>query len=333
MNIVTVYNNYANTGGAQDISMLIASHFAATGKAVVLTATSTEHIAVKYASKAVFRLLTLRNVLDIVKERPDTVFLSHDRKSTAKLMAYRCFGGKKIRIVHIAHSVFNDLRLITFLPKNIVSISTAVTENLAEYFKIPRAHITYIPNGLSDSGQRPARESTDINILLAGRICGVKRQVEIAKFMKGRLPDNVKLYFAGKGEDEEKLASIVVADESMHYLGQISIDEEIEKYDYMLLFSQKEGLPLSLIEACMYGRPMITNNHPAMLDVNVPGKCGFVFKDLESLADGLHDLPLPSSEEYKRLSSNARRRYEENFQIDRMLSDYEKLVKKVVSDC
>lgn len=59
----------------------------------------------------------------------------------------------------------------------------------------------------------------------------------------------------------------------------------------------------------MYGKPLITNELPAVLDVNKAGVTGFVFPDFISFAKGLNGLPMPDSEEYQRLSCNARLRY------------------------
>ena len=109
---------------------------------------------------------------------------------------------------------------------------------------------------------------------------------------------------------------------------QIDPAKHICDYDYVLLFSQKEGLPLSLIEACMYGRPMITNTLPSVLEINVPGTTGISCRDLDELRSMIKDLPAPSSREYIRMARNARERYGQLFTESRMNEAYRSLLEK-----
>lgn len=76
----------------------------------------------------------------------------------------------------------------------------------------------------------------------------------------------------------------------------------------------------------MFGKPLITNNIPSVLDINDNGQTGFVFSDFESFVEGCNNLPLPNSNEYIRLSMNARMKYKEKFTEDRMISEYKQVV-------
>lgn len=331
MEVISAYNNFANTGGAQDMALLLAKHFSSHGeRPIMLTSTDLSKIDVKYSEKADFIKYSIGNVAKLIKKHEGAIILSHDRKTTTKLILSARLTGRKLKIVHVAHNCFDNMSIFTLLPKNIVAISSAVYENLITYFKVDKSHITLIPNGLADKGVREPRKAQDIRILLAGRICNVKRQLEIAHALCGRLPNGVSLDFAGRGEDELKLDKYLKGNDQMHYIGQIYIDNHISDYDYVMLCSQHEGLPLSLIEACMYGKPMITNSHPAMLDVNTDGLTGYVCRDDNHLVEIIKNLAKPQDEEYTRMSHNARKRYDERFRLEIMYEAYDALFSRIL---
>lgn len=329
MKLITVYNNFANTGGAQDVALTLAEGFAGNATPVVLTRTSTANITREYAGRADFLPLSFGGVKNLFRRYPDAVFLSHDRKSTTRLMAYRLLLGESLKIVHVAHNVFDSLRWCTWLPKHVVAISSGVRENLVSYFRIPESRISFIPNGIADLGARPPRQTDGIRILLLGRICKVKRQVDIARRLAGKLPAGTSLCFAGRGELERELADSIATERNMQYLGQIDVAKEIHNFDYVMLCSEREGLPLCLIEACMYGKPMVTNALPSVTDINIDGITGYVCRDDSMLADVVSHLPSPASNEYKKMSDNARRHFDRHFQYSSMIESYRDLLERL----
>lgn len=323
--VVTVYFNFRNTGGAQKMAMRLAEKLAVDDSLpIVFTDTPAHDVHEAYRNRAVFKAFTVANVLKFAAE--GYVFLSHDRKSTTRLMLLKCVCGRRIKIAHVSHNVFDNLRLLTILPKKIISISSAVTDNLKSYFKIKPDRIIYIPNGLPDWGVRPVNDRESIKILLAGRICRVKRQIEIAGAFSRCDTSGISLYFAGSGEDVSRLQQIISGTSNIHFLGEIDMAERIGDFDYVLLFSEKEGLPLVLIEACMSGKPMLTNDLPSVKDVNVDNETGFVYDSLSKLTDSLSDLPKPSSKKYNDMSINARRRYERLFTENQMIDSYRDVI-------
>ncbi|MDE6498435.1 MAG: glycosyltransferase family 4 protein [Muribaculaceae bacterium] len=331
MKVISVYNNFANTGGAQDMALRLAGSFSPDDVPVVLTRTPAERIARSYHDTADFRPLSLKYAKEIMRKWPDAVFMSHDRKSTTRLMLYKTLVLRKLKVVHVAHNVFDNLRRFTLFPEHVVAISKAVEANLKDYFRLPAERITLIPNGLSDKRVKEPRRGPGIRILLMGRICSVKRQLEIADALDGHLPEGTELYFAGRGPQERELEERLRSKHDMHFSGQIDPSKQIADYDYILLFSQKEGLPLSLIEACMYGRPMITNTLPSVLEINQPGVTGFACRDLDELKSTIRHLPVPGSEDYKAIARNARLRYEQCFTESRMLEAYRSLLEKAAT--
>lgn len=329
--IVSIYPNFANKGGAQNVVLQISNAFSGT-KGIVLTNTDKNRIVDGYENLAVYKKYTLGNIYKLYKENPSRIFLSHHRKCTTKLMLLKWLFFWRLRVVHVAHSTFDTLKYVSFYPKHVIAISNAVKKNLIKYFDIDSSQITLIHNGLLDVvKEKEIIEDNIIKVILPGRICSLKRQSEIVEKTKGKLKNNIKFYFAGVGTEEDERALKKSIGESSQYcfLGQISVLEELQNYDYVCLFSEKEGLPLSLIEGLMFGKPLITNDIPGALDVNVGGETGFVCHDYESLIQCLNSLPFPKSSAYLQMSKNTRKRYEDLFTEDKMIRAYKELLSKI----
>lgn len=330
MKVVTVYSRFFRCGGAENVALQLATQLNE-DKPVVLCTTPLDQVAEEYREKACFEHFDLTHVRKYAG--PNVVFLSHDRKLSLFLWLYQKLLVRNLHFVHVAHSTFENLRLVSRFPKHIVAVSQAVKANLVEFFHLPQEHIAVIYNGLQDKSLHPfsPEEQRDtIRILLPARICKLKRQVALTHALKDALPSHVHLYFAGAGEDVQELEELQRAIEGhnqIHYLGLIDIHENITRFNYILLFSEKEGLGLSLVEACMYGLPMITNDIPAVLEINKQGETGFVYSHLGQLTEGIKSLPFPGSPDYQRMSRNARQTYEQKFKEETMLSAYREVMR------
>jgi glycosyltransferase, family 1 len=246
------------------------------------------------------------------------------------LMVMKSLCKKQLNIVHIAHNTFSSLRLFSLFPRYIISVSNGVKENLIKYFRVPKEYIHKIHNGLPDSAILSQGEGEGTSILFAGRLTQVKQQIEFVKRTKGKLGPGIRIDFAGSGEDEIKLMEEIKGDIHYRYIGQIDIHNYLPKYDYVCLFSRKEGLGLSLVEGCMYGKPLITNDILPVLDVNTNGYNGFVFPTWEALINGLNHLPKRDTPEYQSLSRNARLRYEERFTENAMIKSYREYLEEIM---
>lgn len=333
MKIVSIYPNFDARGGAQDVLVQLAMQLNRESKSIILTNTPTNQIAKDYCrEQLVFQKFSFANVRRLSRDK-DVVFISHHRKLTSLIYIYLVLMGCSDRLVHIAHNTFLNLKWATWFPKRVIAVSDAVKENLINYFGLPEHRIKVIYNGVPDVVEpRPScvKFMGTIKILLAGRICEVKQQLALVRFIQDQLPESVEIYFAGVGEQLEELRETIALYKGYHTLGFIDISKEIYHYDYMMLFSEKEGLPLSLIEGLRSGTPLITNRVGAVLEVNKAGETGFVYESFESLLEGLKVLPLPSSQSYAELSVNARKRYENLFKEEIMIEQYQNYLSELL---
>lgn len=88
-----------------------------------------------------------------------------------------------------------------------------------------------------------------------------------------------------------------------------------------------EGVPRSLLEACSMQLPVITTNNSGCKEVVTDNFNGFICekKNAEDLAAKMETMLLMNPEQLKRMGNNGRNVVKENFQIEYIITQYEKL--------
>lgn len=326
MKIVTVYPYLWDRGGAPDLALELARELNTEGKPIVLTNSPSIHEC--YMNLNVeYKRFSLKNIWRYCFG-DEIVVLSHHRKQTSILVLLNLFlFFNKLKIVHVAHNSFDNLKWACFFPKKVIAVSNSVKDNLVRYFGVKEKSIMVIFNGMKDHYLKyldNIKFDDEIKIVLLAALFPVKQQIEFVKRTKGKISSNIKIYFAGKGPDEKALIDEIENSNQYIVLGFIDVYKELYNYDYVCLFSKKEGLPLSLIDGCMFAKPLITNDIKSVLDINMNGYNGFVVSDWEGLIECINNLPLPGTGEYHRLSFNSRKVYENKFLFYAMIDNYKK---------
>ncbi len=262
------------------------------------------------------------------------ILLVHSRNVMAFIMVLKTILFLNTKIIYVSHNVFNNLRELSFFPNSIISISNKVTQNLIYYFNIKSENIRLIHNGIKDKYQHTDkltsyRKRNKIVILYLARINGIKRQLEIIENLKDKLLPEIEIHFAGTGPDYKKLAEKCAPLSNFKALGFLeNINDVIIDSDYLMLFSTQEGLPISLIEGAMYGKPLLVNDIGGNLEIGVPGINGILLADdWNKLSKTLNNLISLSDQEYIKMSVNSRKRFENFFTYDKMISKYLDIIK------
>jgi glycosyltransferase involved in cell wall biosynthesis len=116
-----------------------------------------------------------------------------------------------------------------------------------------------------------------------------------------------------------------VAEGVIDYLEPTSdVRPAIERSDFIVLPSYREGLSRVLIEAAAMGRPMIASDVPGCREIVHEGETGFLCapRDASSLAQALIRAAQVNDEEWLRLSGNARRLAESSYSDDLVAKIY-----------
>ena len=80
----------------------------------------------------------------------NSIILSHHRKTTAILYFLIKANFINTKLIHVAHTEFNNLKYFTFFPDTVIAVSESVKRNIIEYFGLDKRRIIVIYNGIRD---------------------------------------------------------------------------------------------------------------------------------------------------------------------------------------
>jgi glycosyltransferase involved in cell wall biosynthesis len=321
--IISITTNLSRFGGAQKVLMDVHEGIRDVYDAKIIGFQKFETLHPSYGIQA-SEYVRLTNPFYL----NDKILIVHARNVMAIIMVLKRVFFLNTQILYVAHNVYGNHRNVSFFPRNIISISKKVTENLLGYFKLKNRNIQLIYNGIKDDAPlypgKPYRENNKIIILYSARVNEVKRQLQIVDQLADKLDPAIEIHFAGAGPDFEQLSKVCAGSNNFKALGFIkNIHEVVSNADYLMLFSVQEGLPISLIEGVMHGKPLLVNDVGGNLEIGVPGFNGIELKeDWSLLADTLNSLVLISPDEYATMSRQSRAHYENMFTYQNMVTNY-----------
>ena len=304
MKIIHAYTLLNKIGGAQKVLMDVKHYLG--GK--VYSFNDYHELDHSYKiKKDEYKKLKLYDVFFI----KNAVIISHHRKLTTLFVLSNKLFKCRNRIIHVAHNEFYSLKWLTFLPNEIIAVSKAVKKNLCQFFNISPERVEVILNGLSDKNVFKEERvlPKEIRIIYPARISPVKQQMEVAQFFSSLNLKNISIFFAGTGPEEHELSNFCQRHKNIHFLGQLTqIENSLIEYDFLLLFSKNEGLPLSLIEALRAGLPAICNNVGGNSEV-IDSSTGFVVSNWNELGVLLKQLDKGTDKNYALKIRNCRSKF------------------------
>ena len=285
--------------------------------------------------------------------RPDIVH-THTAKAglLGRIAAATCRVPVRVHTFHghVLHGYFNKwvtraVRIIEGLLARqtsvLVTVGSQVRDDLIAA-GIGRAdQYVVIPPGVALGvlpDQVAARRDLDLPInqpvvLFVGRLTAIKRPdrlIEAMDLVLQRRPD-VILAIAGEGDlfkETRRLAEPLGA--SVRFLGwRRDITCLYAAADCMVLTSDNEGMPVTLIEAAMAGVPSVTTNVGSAREVVLDGVTGLVVApSAAAVADGL--VRLLDNDLRHRMGAAARARAETEFCTQRLIADHEALYERLL---
>ena len=330
MEVIHLYDKLSGIGGAESICVSIFEGFNNKKQIknnFLCSFTKYNNIAQDYKNNISKENYIRFSPIYLLLNYSNAVYISHHRKITSLLIIFSKIFFKKLKVIHVAHNEFNNLKHLTFFPETIVAVSNRVKLNHKNYFGLNKVKVIY--NGIKDIGENRLRinKKDTLDILLPGRITKIKQQVEIVRQLKGKLNQNIRILFAGDGPMYNLLIEEISTDKNFTALGHVDkMDNLYSQVDFVLLFSQKEGLPLSLIEATSYGIPCICNDVGGNTEVVINGINGRVINTFDELAVEINKLVNIEQHQYESMCRESRKIFEKHFSYDKMIDDYFDLV-------
>jgi glycosyltransferase involved in cell wall biosynthesis len=248
------------------------------------------------------------------------------------------FGGIKRSLVVIAE------KLLAIFTDQLLAVGDKVRQDLLHAGIGSKLKFGLMPPGLSigllpnkgESLKSFGLSSSRLQCAFIGRVTQIKRPdrfLDVVSEIKKRGVE-LDFFIAGDGELLDKCRERIIREVlPVTVLGwQSDIEKVLAVADIVILTSDNEGTPLSLIQAGMAGLPVISTNVGSVPEVVLNGITGIVTSlDTEEIADSLEKLF-----KYKALreqfGSAAQEFTMANFGVQRLVSDHEELYKNLISN-
>lgn len=226
----------------------------------------------------------------------------------------------------------------------VAAISHGAEAILMRHFGVLRGKVTTIPNGRRAAefpyADAPARFAARSELGLAASAETVvylgalsrEKRVDRAVAAVSRLPD-ATLLVVGGGPLRDELESLAAAcaPGRVHFVGQSDTPARmLAAADVLVLPSESEGLPGVLIEAGLTGIPAVVTDVGWVSEIVREGESGFVVPG--DRPDLLADRLALAIEHRDRLGRAARAHCLEEFEMDVVVSAWERLLKETASD-
>ena len=200
-----------------------------------------------------------------------------------------------------------------------------------------------MPPGLEIGNLPNKRESQEfyglpkntLHCAFIGRVTKIKRPdrfLDVVSELKKR-GINVDFFIAGDGEQLEMCRERINRDKlPVIILGwQNNIEKLLAAADMMILTSDNEGTPLSLIQAGMAGLPVVATKVGSVPEIVLDGVTGIITgSGISEIADQIEKLAKDSSLREK-LGSAARDFTLANFGVKRLIRDHEEIYKRLIA--
>lgn len=219
-------------------------------------------------------------------------------------------------------------KLTDFIVKKKIKIlivnSSAIKNELIAKCSFKSDFIQIVRNGIADQKIEKSKSKEIITIGFISRVENTKGIQELlAAYNKLRQKySNIELLIAGGGSKENEVIAASNSDTSIHYLGHVTpgqINSIFAKIEIFVLPSYQEGLPYSVIEACMSSCAIVATDVGGIPEIIHHKKNGLLIpaKDEHALFSALECLIINP---HLRLeyAANARSKYLQEFSLEKM---------------
>ncbi|MGN0334577.1 MAG: glycosyltransferase family 4 protein [Lachnospiraceae bacterium] len=282
-------------------------------------------------------------LIKTVREEHIDIIHTHHRMAAFYARLVKLYH-KDIRLIYTAHNVFFNRKKLTAFAlsdSEIVAVGKSVKDNLESVFGIAPERIRIIYNAASN--EEPVHRVTgDIfekpdlkKYRLVGTIGRLSEQKGIDIFIqsfvvvKKNYPD-VKGIIIGDGELREKLQQMIdqvgMSNDIMILGYRSDVIECIKHLEFVVMPSRWEGFPLTPIEVFSAQKTIIGSNIGGINEIIVHGDNGLLVEkdDIQGFSEAMIKL-LEDSALRKKLELNAKEYFDNNFDFDSFVKQYEQL--------
>ena len=247
------------------------------------------------------------------------------------------FGTFKRMLVVIAE------KALAFVTQQLLAVGNKVRQDLLEAGIGSKEKFGLMPPGLA-IGNLPSKNDAltffglnneRLQCAFIGRVTQIKRPdrfLDVVSEIKKR-KISLDFFIAGDGELLEACRERIIAEDlPVKVLGwQSNIEKVLSAADIVVLTSDNEGTPLSLIQAGMAGLPVVSTNVGSVPEVVLDNATGLITSlDVQEIADALEKLVTDKALR-ERLGHAAQEFTLANFGVQRLVHDHEELYKTLLA--
>ena len=233
--------------------------------------------------------------------------------------------------IHTMHNTFYDKKNITKKCLNefkIVACGETVKKNLVDYFDFKESDIRLIENGIDNNYQKEKIEQLStidgdiIKFCFIGRLCKQKGIDVLLKSWLLKKSKNCCLFIYGDGSLKDNVVKFASEHDDVFFEGYTNNPlNVIAHFDYLILPSRWEGLPLTLLECMSVKTVVICSDINSNKEIVINGRTGYLFKsenaeELSKLIDSACEKKLADT------SETAMRLYENKYSIGKFVENY-----------
>jgi glycosyltransferase involved in cell wall biosynthesis len=233
-------------------------------------------------------------------------------------------------------------RLLALFTTKIFAVGSKVKDDLvqAKIAKSPKfvvmppgLELRYIPTR-EEALRELGLDQAKMYASFIGRITQIKRPDRFLDVVEESKKRNLNLNFivAGAGDLLEKTIKTAQAkDLPITFLGwREDIELILAASDIVILTSDNEGMPLSLIQAGMAGKPVVSTNVGSVSEIVIEGSSGFITDfNPTQLADALAKLRIDPNLA-KAMGQTAKEITTSKFGVMRLVNDHQEIYQTLV---
>lgn len=210
----------------------------------------------------------------------------------------------------------------------ILSPSAYVARELARSWGADAQRIMVVHNGvIPPLGLNPPRKkpAAVLTLLYLGRLSEEKGPRYLVEALAALPTNTVRCLMVGDGPQMTEIEQLVAKHQLSPYITLVGYTRQYQDYlaqsDVLVLPSQRENFPLSILEAMSAGLAVIAANVGGVSEQVVDGQTGFLFpaRDVSSLADRINTLLRQPSRAVD-MGQQGQKIYRASFTLDHMIA-------------
>ncbi len=285
--------------------------------------------------------LALKELVNILKNLDfDILHLHSSKAGFLGRLAARILK-KQNRVVYTPHGVSflrKDIsnfkrQFFVFLEKTankMGGVVVACSESEAEEFKKIGIKAKYVSNGIDCSYKNAGKNQINVKKITIGTVGRIVYQKnpklfnEIAKFFK-----DIEFVWIGDGDLRNELTSSNI--KVTGWMKKEFMEKELKNFDIYLSTSLWEGLPLSVLEAMCFQKPLILSNCVGNIDLVSNEYNGFIYNSKDEAVSIIRDL-IKDKEKLLKMGENSFYILKSNFSVKKMIEGYTEIYKKIMEN-